>query len=749
MFREHMPIIDRRVTTTLTRDTPSSHASIWDSQRPPPPLKKYGIIAQIRYTIAEICWLIRMGFVLLFNMGIIGKWCIMAVRLGLYAFFLTPAWCILGYTYFTSRYIKRGVRYGKFNRNFCDLYLPSNVLNKHHKNSSLHKIHTDSSSNTLVPVVVFVGGGAWTIGYKAWGALLGIGLQRYGVLLVSIDYRNYPQGKIGDMIDDCSNALNWTTTHIHKYGGDSNSIYLVGQSAGGHIAALTSMMKARRERERLLKDLEQIQHNIISPSRHTNASLHSIAETRIHNNTLNNNTSNDSHGSSNRPSPRKSRERANTTILDGSECIHQHINNTNGTNNVHTANSAVDMDVNQVMINHETNDDMYDYHQTINHAGHGIDHDHNQPILQDQLNKRVAAIIRRTSSAEPKPLIDASVVSPVKNRCYTYDQHSNSSVHRCSSVTNTPRKSRKLINLGTMHCSCCLPKIQQRSRSASLSGTPQTDDILYTHTNKRKLTITQAKWKLSQIRCLIGVSGVYNLVECESAMAHKGLPPYVLHSIMGSERGDHHELYTVDDGYHHTTAPLCAWSPTLLAHSEWFKSVVSLFPPVLLLHGTADTSSRWHASEQYGRSLAGAGCKVAVKYYDGATHTDPIIEGPMAGHDHLIYDILAVIHKCNQHYTNKLQKKYMKHQSSDYTQNHNHSNESDDESSDSDSDICIPAPAVDGYIPTSPNTSETVEPIPDFNLADEHEVKLLYNVQPAHPIIPKLLINCARYVNPF
>ena len=36
-------------------------------------------------------------------------------------------------------------------------------------------------------------GGAWTIGYKAWGSLLGRRLSKHGVLCYCIDYRNFPQ----------------------------------------------------------------------------------------------------------------------------------------------------------------------------------------------------------------------------------------------------------------------------------------------------------------------------------------------------------------------------------------------------------------------------------------------------------------------------------------------------------------------------------------------------------------------------
>ena len=36
-------------------------------------------------------------------------------------------------------------------------------------------------------------GGAWTIGYKAWGSLLGRRLSKQGVLVCCLDYRNFPQ----------------------------------------------------------------------------------------------------------------------------------------------------------------------------------------------------------------------------------------------------------------------------------------------------------------------------------------------------------------------------------------------------------------------------------------------------------------------------------------------------------------------------------------------------------------------------
>lgn len=90
----------------------------------------------------------------------------------------------------------------------------------------------------LAPVVIFLTGGAWSIGYKAWGALLGLGLSAHGVLVLSVDYRNFPQTDISGMSLDVQTALTFVFRHVEAFGGDPNRIFLVGQSAGAHLGAL-------------------------------------------------------------------------------------------------------------------------------------------------------------------------------------------------------------------------------------------------------------------------------------------------------------------------------------------------------------------------------------------------------------------------------------------------------------------------------------------------------------------------------
>lgn len=59
--------------------------------------------------------------------------------------------------------------------------------------------------------------------------------------------RNFPQGTIGDMVSDASQGISFVCRNIAEYGGDPNRIYLMGQSAGAHIAACTLVEQAIKE----------------------------------------------------------------------------------------------------------------------------------------------------------------------------------------------------------------------------------------------------------------------------------------------------------------------------------------------------------------------------------------------------------------------------------------------------------------------------------------------------------------------
>ncbi|CAN6215686.1 unnamed protein product [Urochloa humidicola] len=177
---------------------------------------------------AETYLLTRLTLILLRYLGIGYRWIRQFLALCCYTFLLMPGFIQVVYYYFFSSQVHRSVVYGDQPRNRLDLYVPT-------------------STTELKPVVAFVTGGAWIIGYKGWGALLGRRLAERGIIVACIDYRNFPQGTIGDMVEDVSQGISFVCNNISSYGGDPNRIYLVGQSAGAHIAACALLNQAIRE----------------------------------------------------------------------------------------------------------------------------------------------------------------------------------------------------------------------------------------------------------------------------------------------------------------------------------------------------------------------------------------------------------------------------------------------------------------------------------------------------------------------
>lgn len=97
------------------------------------------------------------------------------------------------------------------------------------------------------PVVIFVSGGAWIIGYKMWGFIMGQLFQKQGVLFVAPDYRNFPEATVGGMVEDVSAAVGWILNNIEALGGDPDNVTLMGQSAGAHLSALVLLERAEQE----------------------------------------------------------------------------------------------------------------------------------------------------------------------------------------------------------------------------------------------------------------------------------------------------------------------------------------------------------------------------------------------------------------------------------------------------------------------------------------------------------------------
>nr|GEW93848.1 probable isoprenylcysteine alpha-carbonyl methylesterase ICMEL2 [Tanacetum cinerariifolium] len=208
-----------RTTTRINSAKKSSSACLSRSQ---------SFSRDIGHAASETYLITRLAFTLLNYLGVGRRWMLRLLALALYAMLLLPGLLRVVYKFCYSNNVRRSIVYGDQPRNRLDLYLPENI-------------------DGPKPVAVFVTGGAWIIGYKGWGALLGLQLAERDIIVASIDYRNFPQGTISDMVEDVSQGISFVCKNIAEYGGDPNRIYLMGQSAGAHISSCVLFQQALKE----------------------------------------------------------------------------------------------------------------------------------------------------------------------------------------------------------------------------------------------------------------------------------------------------------------------------------------------------------------------------------------------------------------------------------------------------------------------------------------------------------------------
>ena len=88
------------------------------------------------------------------------------------------------------------------------------------------------------PVVVFFYGGSWNSGSRSDYLFVGEALASRGITTVIADYRLYPQVRYPEFLVDGAQAVGWTYQHIAEYGGNAQSLYLMGHSAGAYNVAM-------------------------------------------------------------------------------------------------------------------------------------------------------------------------------------------------------------------------------------------------------------------------------------------------------------------------------------------------------------------------------------------------------------------------------------------------------------------------------------------------------------------------------
>ncbi len=90
-------------------------------------------------------------------------------------------------------------------------------------------------------VVIFIYGGSWDSGSKSDYRFVAQALTSRGFIAVLPDYRLYPKVAFPAFVEDAAKAVRWSRDNVARFGGDVDRIYLMGHSAGAHIAALLTL----------------------------------------------------------------------------------------------------------------------------------------------------------------------------------------------------------------------------------------------------------------------------------------------------------------------------------------------------------------------------------------------------------------------------------------------------------------------------------------------------------------------------
>lgn len=93
-------------------------------------------------------------------------------------------------------------------------------------------------SDTLMPCLIWIHGGAWLAGSKDGLAQEIDTLLYHRYVIVSIGYRLSTEAIFPAQINDCKAAIRFIKKNSDKYQIDSSRIAVAGASAGGHLAAL-------------------------------------------------------------------------------------------------------------------------------------------------------------------------------------------------------------------------------------------------------------------------------------------------------------------------------------------------------------------------------------------------------------------------------------------------------------------------------------------------------------------------------
>ncbi len=94
------------------------------------------------------------------------------------------------------------------------------------------------SDHPASKTLVFIHGGYWQLFDKSKFYFIADAFADYGITVVIVNYPIAPAANLDSIVSSGKKAIKWLYDNIGQYNGNPEDMYIVGHSAGGHLASM-------------------------------------------------------------------------------------------------------------------------------------------------------------------------------------------------------------------------------------------------------------------------------------------------------------------------------------------------------------------------------------------------------------------------------------------------------------------------------------------------------------------------------
>lgn len=135
----------------------------------------------------------------------------------------------------------------------ADIMRFDNLSYGKHKKWNLLDLYLPLKTEQKLPTIINIHGGGWVYGTKETYQFYLMSLAQRGFTVINPNYRLAPKAKFPSQLEDIDEVVNWVLINHEDYYIDTDNLYLIGDSAGAHLAALYTSLCTNELYQKLLK----------------------------------------------------------------------------------------------------------------------------------------------------------------------------------------------------------------------------------------------------------------------------------------------------------------------------------------------------------------------------------------------------------------------------------------------------------------------------------------------------------------